>query len=357
MSFINNRSPREDTTFVIRVKDGLIRRHGSGGIVLALLAFKARHQLAISVNGYPLNSPGVELQPRGLSYPEFVAYLRSQGIELRDSEAQYLCHAFDDDESGYITPKTYIRHLLGLTVRRMGAVDKAWNKLCFMYEEQEQDPDVKARWREGGRQTLPENAVIGPYCTCPLQISHSAYFSSPSGEAPQGISEVPNLLPGVPRRGEDIRTFFCNPTNRSHRQIAGLAPDQISYEEFVAYAAALSRRVRTEEDFQKKILRLWDADCLQAPLLNETDRDWGDDVDPLAVYAPLYVKDCLRIRECNNPHYYFERQRQWREGIILPQLDRPNLMRSTQHHDYKPYDTIADLALADPLFNRRWQLF
>lgn len=357
MSFINNRSPREDTTFFTRVKDALIRHHGSGGIVQALLAFKARHQRAISVNGYPSNSPGVVLQPRGLNYPEFIAYLRSQGIELRDSEGQYLCQAFDDDNSGYISPKTYIRHLLGLTVRRMSAVDKAWYKLCSMYEEQEQDPEVMARWREGGRQTLPENAVLGPYCTCPLQIPQSVCFSSPCGEAPQGNTDVPHLLPALARRGENIRTFFCNPANRSQRQKAGLAPDQISFEEFLAYAAALSRRVRTEEDFQKMILRLWDADTPQAPLLNETDRDWGDDVDPLAVYSPLYVKDCLRIRECNNPHYDFELQRQWRKGIILPQLNRPHLMQSTQHHDYKPYDTIADLALADPLFNRRWQLF
>lgn len=373
MTFINNRSPREDTTFFIRVKDALIRHHGPGGIVQALLAFKARHEMAVRVNGYLSCSPRTGFPLRGLTYPEFVAYLRSQSVELRESEAQYLCQAFDDDASGYISPKTFIRHLLGLTLRRMSAVDKAWSKLCSMYAMQATAQGGDAQGGGGWGKALPECVVIHPHCVYRTSPVPSGEVGNPSlgccGCCSGNGMGVPYALtterstgalpvvPAVARQGEDIRSIFCNPATHSYRQLAGLPPDQITYEEFVAYAAALSRRIRTDEDFQKAMLRLWNADDPRAPLLNETDRDWGDDADPLAIYAPLYVKDCLRIQDCNNPHYYFQQHRHWRDGVILPQLNRSSIMESTQHRDYKAYLTTEELDLADPLSTRRGQLY
>lgn len=377
MTFINNGSPREDTTFVIRVKDALIRHHGSGGIVQALLAFRARHEMAVKANGYPSHSPGIVLQPRGLTYPEFVAFLRSQGVELREFEAQYLCQAFDDDDTGYISPQTFMRHLLGMTVRRMSAVNKAWDKLCAMYAQDAKDQEGNIVWEGEWGKALPECAIIHPYylphgqtaipgqCPATSLPNSCTYCSCCPGGAGNGsigashsmTTSIPSVLPAVTRLGEDIQSIFCNSNIRSYRQLANVSPNLISYEEFVAYAAALSRRVRTDEDFQKLMLRMWNADDNRAPLLNETDRDWGDDCDPLAIYAPLYVKDCLRLRDCNNPHYYFHQQRQWRNGVIFPQLNRSSIMQSTQHRDFKPYQTPEELDLADPFCTRRGQLF
>lgn len=306
MSFINNNNPREDTTFRLKVKDPIFRHHGMGGVVSALLGFRSANVVAREAG-----------QP-GINYEEFMSFLRAQGVDLRESEATYLCRAFDDDEtgnaSGFISEKTFIRHLLGLNKRRMLVVERTW-------------------------ETLPKNEN-GEASIEELVDLHEAFNGVRSGF----------------RQG--VRNAFTASNTRENRETLGRDPNCITYEEFAAYAAGLSLKMMTDEDFQSRLLREWHSDDPKKPLLNETERDWGVDGDPLAIDAPRYVKDALNFElgRSSKQYNYSHNQRYWREGIPLPQVDRPAIMISTVERTYVPYDKKAQDS-ADPLVTRRGQMY
>eukprot|EP00796_Vickermania_ingenoplastis_P001287 gene1287-740_t len=302
MTFINNNNPREDTTFRIKVKEPMVRHHGPGGVVSALLAFQAAHADATR-KGQP-----------GMDYEAFLSCLRSQGVELRPSEATYMCRCFDDSESGFISPKTFTRHLLGLNARRMAVVDQSWA-------------------------TLPRDDN-GDVAIADIVEAHEAINGANS-----------SLRTG-------IRSAFSAKKTFDNREKAGRNPDTVSYAEFVAYAAALSLSFKTDEEFQKHMLRQWKSDKPAAPLLDETERDWGEGGDPLEIGAPLYVKDAINFElgRSSKQYNYTHNQRYWRDGIPLPQVDRPGIMVTTVQRTYVPYSKQEQDA-ADPLETRRGQLY
>lgn len=286
----------------MKVKEAILRHHGPGGIVNALLAFDALHAKA------------VESGAIGMNYEDFMSYLRSQGVDLRASEANYLCASFDDDGKGFISPKTFVRHLLGMNLRRMSVVEQSWA-------------------------ALPKNE---------------------DGEVPIAdlidIHETNNGVSSGFRQG--IRAAFGGQKSRENRQMVGRNPDAIMYEEFVAYAAAMSLHVKLDEDFQKQILREWKSDEPTAPMMHETERDWGEEGDPLVIDGPRYVKDALNFElgRSSKQYNYSHNQRYWRQGIILPQLDRPSIMVSTVQRTYVPYSQEQKDS-ADPLVTRRGQMY
>lgn len=301
MSYVNNNRPREDNTFLIKVKDPLLS-HGDAGMLIALLVYRNQHDHAVA-QGKP-----------GLNYNEFSLYLKSQGADLRQSEADYLCRSFDDKLSGFISPSTFTRHLLGINLRRVSAVKQAWSQL-----PKNEDGEVS------------------------LEVLTQCYERTAGASIPFG---------------HGMKSAFHNQKREALRRSLGKDEKFVSYDEFLAYNASVSLRVKLDEDFQIQVLREWSADSHTEPLMAETDRDWGEEGDPLAYDGPLLVRDALsfELGRSSKQYNYSHNQREWRDGIPLPQVDRPAIMVSTITRDYQPYST-EEQNLADPLFTRRGQMY
>lgn len=313
MSIFTCNNMREDAIFMTHVKGVLLRSHG--GFVTALLDFRRRDEAAAAAG------------QSGISHAEFLHYLRGRGVELTDFQAQYLCLAFDDARDGHITARTFVRHLTGLNYRRMKAVEQAWDSLT---------KDSLGGVRRGD--------LIECYtATQELRGLHNSdlryTFNSNERSAMKSSIECASA--------HGMSSSFS----------AEDAVESVSKDEFIAFYAGVSQRIGSDESFESQVLQEWAADSAVKPKLHSTQRDWGEEVDPLAIDGPRYVRDALNMElgRSSKSYNYSHRQRVHPYVEPLPPLNRPDLMRSTVEVTYTSY-TASAYDAADPLVTRRGQV-
>ncbi|CBZ25145.1 conserved hypothetical protein [Leishmania mexicana MHOM/GT/2001/U1103] len=369
MPSLNNNAIREDVVFKWRVKDVLLCHGGTGGLVKVLMDFNAREAVAIRQQRQTTSTdsgsscPGV-----GLSHAQLLLFLQDYGVELTPFEAAYVCRAFDDHGSGFISGETFTRHLTGLNERRLRAVKKAWQAL------EKRDGAGGAVSRElllstfaavaAGRAHAAAGDLGGPADGAAHDATAMASFSSSVGGALQstfggadGMREHLKKAYMTSMMGRS--SGFMAKTNAAAGGAdgeAGEAADRVSYAEYLAFYAGVSPEFATDEAFVTHVLQSWAADDATRPALDETAREWGPDGDPLALDAPRYVKDALNLELgiSSKSYNYSHMQREHPYVESLLPLNRPDIMTTTMQRTYVPFDK-ADQMLADPLVTRRSQ--
>lgn len=331
-------NPREDSVFGGKVKAAIVACDGS--LVPALGDFEERHRAAL------------EKGMRGIGYAEFIAYLRDHGVSgLSEREVDYLCSSFDDGvapkKNDVISAATFTRHLTGLNHRRMKAVLQAWQVVLEATGRAEEGDD-------GKQQTVPADALMTTYRA-------AASTSSPSGWGGNGMEAKLESTFSAPKpkgsSGEPVRGPALFAKSKGKQAAAGdEGGAEVTRSDFVAFYAGLSPGYSTDEAFEVAVLKEWAADRAQQPKMQSTQRDWGEDGDPLAIVGTHYVRDALNmgLGMSSKSYNYSHMTRKHPFIEPLPPLDRVRLMESVAQHTYKPYSAQEQTA-ADPLATRRGQ--
>lgn len=378
MATLHNNNIREDAVFRRRVKEVLLRHGGTGALVNVLVDFNAREaaavqQLSQSGSAAPAStSRGSYENDIGLTYPQFLAFLQDYGVELSDFEAAYLCRAFDDHGSGYISTATFTRHLSGLNERRQRAVKKAWQAL------EQRDGTANG--------VISRQTLLSTYASVAVDRAHAAAVAAGSesgqgGSAPaeSAAHEASTMAAFSSPMGGALASTFggADPTreNLKSAYLASLmgrsaaastagasqvddeaAADRVSYAEYLAFYAGVSPQFPTDESFVTHVLQSWAADEAARPVLGETAREWGPEGDPLAVDEPRYVKDALNMQLglSSKAYNYTHMERVHPYVEPLPPLIRPEIMTTTTQRVYGTVDA-AGRTLANPLSTRRAQ--
>ncbi|CAJ1987558.1 protein of unknown function - conserved [Leishmania donovani] len=369
MPSLNNNTIREDVVFKRRVKDVRLRHGGTGGLVKVLIDFNAREAVAARQQRQTTSTDsGSSCTDVGLSHAQLLLFLQDYGVELTPFEAAYLCRAFDDHGSGFISGETFTRHLTGLNERRLRAVKKAWQSL---------------EKRNGAGGNVSRELLLSTFAAVAAGRAYAAAgdlgspadgaahdmvamtsFSPPVGGALQstfggadGVRE--HLKEAYMTSMMDRRSGFMAKTNAAAGGAdgeSGEAADRVSYAEYLAFYAGVSPQFATDEAFVTHVLQSWAADDATRPALDETAREWGPDGDPLALDGPRYVKDALNLElgVSSKSYNYSHLQREHPYVEPLPPLNRPDIMATTMQQTYVPFDK-AEQMLADPLVTRRGQ--
>ncbi|KAG5482934.1 hypothetical protein LSCM1_06972 [Leishmania martiniquensis] len=369
MASLNNNNIREDAVFKRRVKDVLLCYGGTGGLVNVLIDFDARNAAAVRQQSrWTGTGADSSCADAGLSYEQFLLFLRDYGVELTPFEAAYLCRAFDDHGSGFISASTFMRHLTGLNERRLRVVKKAWQSL---------------EKRGGTCGEVSRELLLSTYATvaaegaCAAASSGGADDSVAHGALAKASSSsflrnaLASTFGGADRTREHLKEAYMTSVMGRSRDLKqrsdafadgadvelGEAADRISFADYLAFYAGVSPQFATDEAFVTHVLRSWAADDAARPTLNETAREWGPDGDPLALEGPRYVKDALNreLGVSSKSYNYGHMQRKHPYVEPLPPLNRPNIMVTTVQQAYAPFDE-AGRTLADPLVTRRGQL-
>lgn len=127
------------------------------------------------------------------------------------------------------------------------------------------------------------------------------------------------------------------------------ANQSIPVDVFTAYYAGWSLfRVRTDDDFERVVLKEWNCDPHLSPRLHETERDWSSTggTDPLAA-TPQYAKDALSqsLGRTGKDYDSSHMQRTFPPQRTLP-LVLPDYVTTTKR-SYPRY-TTAEMRNADP---------
>ncbi|GET87320.1 hypothetical protein, conserved [Leishmania tarentolae] len=370
MSCLNNNTIREDVVFKRRVKNVLLRHGGTGGLVKVLIDFNARQAVAVRQQRQATDTnAGSSCTDVGLSYAQFVRFLQDYGVELTPFEAAYLCRAFDDHGSGFISDETFTRHLTGLNERRLRVIKKAWHSL-----EKRSCADGKVS-RELLLSTFEAvaaeraRAAAGDLGSRADSTAHDAAamtsLSSPVGSALQATFSAGDETCEPLKQAYMASMMSCNSGCMAKGSTAagcaddapGEAAGRTSYAEYLAFYAGVSPQFSTDEAFVTHVLQSWAADDATRPALDETERKWGPDGDPLALDGPRYVKDALHLELgiSSKSYNYGHMQREHPYVEPLPPLKRSDIMTSTIQRTYVPFNN-AEQMLADPLVTRRGQL-
>lgn len=381
--------PREDPVFTAKVKHSLLAS-GTGGLVTALRDFRALCENGASADGTMLLASGYTVRSSssasstkrgghqrncgsgavlGPTYEEFAAYLTNHGVAVSSDELQYLCTAFDDDRSGHITPPTFVRHLIGMSYRRLRVVRQAWSQLREGHEEEgERNTEANATSSHSiPRETLlHEHAQRGPMATTAAAAPQSLMDSTTAR------INCTTVTANAPSNDAFSRTFGSaggaqSPSSSPHTRTTqngranaeaakNSTGDCVTEEEFIAFYAGISAQCGSDEAFERSVLREWSADVPTKPRLGETQRDWGSEGDPLAIESPAYVKDalCPQLGVSSKSYNYSQLVREPAYVEPLPPLHRPDIMCSTVQRTYQPFSAL-ELTEADPLATRRGQ--
>lgn len=304
MRLNSTNNPREDSSFRTCVKEPILRHHGVEGMVNALLEFHSLYYESLA------SGRG------GVNYAVFETLLKSFHLSPNPSELAYLCRSFDDSNSGFISLSTFTRHFVGTNYRRMKVVKEVWASL--------------PKSSEG---TVPLESLVDVY-----NLVH------------QGTSYPPHNMSAI----------FGSDRNRECRQKIGRAPDAVAFEEFAAYAAAISFQTPSDQEFCNFILCEWGRRQpgihAASQSTEEENEEEYETSDPLEIKRPLYVKDAINFSlGIPSSHYnYSHNQRYWRHVPELPEINRAE-MKSVLQHDYVAYSE-EERRLADPLATRIGQL-
>ncbi|KAG5504653.1 hypothetical protein JIQ42_06494 [Leishmania sp. Namibia] len=370
MASLNNNNIREDAVFKRRVKDILLCHGGTGGLVNVLIDFNARDAAAVRQQSQTASTgAGSSCTDAGLNYEQFLLFLQDHGVELTPFEAAYLCRAFDDHGSGFISAATFTRHLTGLNERRLRAVKKAWRSLekrggasgevsrellLSTYAAVAAERACAAASDVGS----PADRVV---CDASVKASASSLLggalASTFGGADGTCEHLKEAyMASMMGRSGDLMRRTGTSANGGIVE-SGEAADRISYAEYLAFYAGMSPQFATDEAFVTHVLQSWAADDATRPTLNETARQWGPDGDPLALDGPRYGKDALNreLGISSKSYNYGHMQREHPYVEPLPPLSRPDIMATTVQRAYAPFDE-AERSLANPLVTRRGQL-
>ncbi|KAH9600672.1 hypothetical protein LSM04_000746 [Trypanosoma melophagium] len=306
-------NPREDSVF-LTVK-GFIRRAGCGGpasVVALLREFRE------------LEEEGHARGEKGVSRKLFMELLQDFGVRLSESEAAYVCAAFDDDRDGYITSTRFVRHLTGLNARRHKAILRAWEVLPKDANGEVSRTELQERYaRSGTRGDF--TATFSTAHVGEKQQQHHHHMGSSNNS--------------------NNSTTTTTTTKKTSDN------DGVSLEEFIAFYAAVSAEIAVDEKFELYMLREWDADAPAHPMMSETHREWGPDGDPLAITKPLFVQDALNTSSATTSRHYNYTHMQRVHPYVepLPPLERDYM--SITKRDFRPF-TEEERVKADTLCYR-----
>ncbi|CAD2221964.1 hypothetical protein AGDE_04444 [Angomonas deanei] len=264
-------------------------------MVAALMKFEEVSKVA-EENGQP-----------GLTHEEFIDYLTNQGVSLTDFEKKYLCSSFqfrEKEKEEYICGATFVRHLVGVNYRRMQAIEQAWGAL-------EKDEEGK----------VPREALM---------------------ETQTKVSTGGN---------QDFRSTFSESSRGG-----GSKNGPVNATEFLAFYAALSQSIPSDEAFVVRVLKDWEADKAAAPKLNSTAREWGEQGDPLEENGPHNVRELRRehLGVSSKTYDYHHMDRIQPPVEPLAPLDREEVMTTTNKKFYVAPNE-QERTVADPLATRRGQ--
>ncbi|KAG8341952.1 hypothetical protein ERJ75_001014000 [Trypanosoma vivax] len=300
MLYSDNNNPREDSVLsrvrrLVRTRDRGHRMStttGPNSVVDLLRKFRCleREQHALG--------------EKGVSHEQFIGLLEECGDKLQESDARYLCAAFDGGD-GSISSDHFIRHFVGLNRRRYKAVLRAWEVVPKDHEGIARRESMNERYAGSGTRT------------------------------DFGASFAVDLPEGIGKKSEGAKS-------------GGAAVD---LEEFLAYYGGVSANYSLDEDFELFMLREWAADVPKAPIMNETLREWGPSGDPLDVPGPLYVQSALKTAlAVPSQNYNYEYMKRAHPYVApLPPLNLPYV--STIKSTHRPF-TEEEYRMANALNHR-----
>lgn len=336
MYLASNNHPREDAIFSGKVK--VATKACDGSFVAALGDFEARDAAAVGGGAV------------GISYAAFLSFLRDHGVSgLSEFESNYLCNSFDDgaptNKNNAISGARFVRHLTGLNYRRMKAVLQVWD----LSTEAIANPDG----------TVAADDLIDTYRAVQAKREGGDGDSDP---APLFSSRgrVAQLQCSFKRGGDDGSGATVRGPALFRKSVTGAggsaASEEVTRADFVAFCAGLSPQYPSDEAFEVAILKEWAADRPRQPRMDETQREWGEGGDPLAIGSTHYVRDGLStgLGVSGKSYNYTHMARVQPYVEPLPPLNRDDLMVTTTQCMYQPYSE-EQLTRADPLATRRGQ--
>ncbi|PWV04172.1 hypothetical protein C3747_159g91 [Trypanosoma cruzi] len=287
MLWSDTNNPREDCVF-LRVKCALRRGGGPKSVVEALRQF------------FELEEEQRARGEKGVTHKLFIDLLRDFGMRSREGETEYLCAAFDDDQDGYITSDRFVRHLTGLNTRRHKAVLRAWEVLPKNERGEVSRDELHERYALSGTRGDLSDTFASPPCT-------------------QGGVE------GTAAASAEAH-----------------ASGGVRLEEFVAFFSAVSPEFPLDEQFELYMLREWDADAPARPTMNETQREWDSNGDPLAISKSMFVQDALNtaLGMSAKSYNFSHMQRSHPHVEPLPPLERDYMSVMKRDFCYFPKDKI-----------------
>lgn len=274
---------------LFKVQRAIIAANGLGGLTKAVVAFRKLQS---------------DVGTADVSPQQFYALLQELGApQLIEREKKHLLLAFDEDRNGRVSVNEFVRHLTGsLNPRRRMLVKKVF----ALFEA------------SGGAAHASE-----------LASTHSS------------------------QRTTTTRTHAWDPSIFDDVFADQLSTQggSITFEEFLAFYAALSiHKSLTDDDFELAVFREWGADVQQAPVLNETERDWTSTAggNPLIHETMLAKNSKDRSLGISTGQYNSEHLK--REFVPNPYLPvvLPDYVTTTAR-SYPKYST-RQIRGADPMY-------